>query len=481
MHKILGLPEFKNQEDQRRANILVVSQFLVFFIVIAVMIFSYFTAPEHTETIIQGGLGLAAMLISYLILRRGDLETAAWIVAMTGWFIFTLDLAVIAGIRGVNVLGQILMVIFAGFVISGRSALVLTLITLAANLGILQMENLGLLEEPMPLEANVTRWFIQSAYTILAAVYIWTADNVIKSTLSQLKETADQYKSLFDLTSDAVVMISLDWKIISVNKKALQLFGYSEPEFIGLEVNRWEDFEDPELMENRRVQLLSGKALPPFEEVLTIKNGSKINVEMSLALVHDGDGQPLHIQCIMRDITKRKEYEQQLEQQALYDPLTNLPNRILFEDRYQLAHSTDERDQSLVAVLFVDLDNFKKVNDEFGHAVGDQVLMKLGERLKTTLRDRDTVARLGGDEFVIILEDIRNKDDITMIARKIQHNISQPMRFEEQQIEVTASIGINVSEKNKMGEIDLVRTSDTAMYQVKEEGKNDIRFYEADR
>ena len=97
------------------------------------------------------------------------------------------------------------------------------------------------------------------------------------------------------------------------------------------------------------------------------------------------------------------------------------------------------------------------------------------------MRDSDTVARLGGDEFVIILEDIRNKDDITKIARKIQQNISQPMRFEDQHIEVTASIGINVTEKSKMGETDLVRNSDTAMYQVKEEGKNDIRFYEAEQ
>ncbi len=476
--KYFSIPEFTDRDDQRRANILVVSQIMVFLIVAAILVFTQNTTPDRTETFLQGGLGMMAMVISYIFLRKGKLRIAAWMVAVIGWLIFTLDLALIAGIRGVSIYGQFLMVIFTGLVISGKSALLMTILTLVANFGILRMEDFGLLEEPKPLPANDTRLFIQTAYTILAAWFIYTADRVIRNALSRSRQAADQYRALFDLTSDGVVMIGLDWKILSANAQALQMLGYDEGEFVGMEVNRWEDFEDPDLMEKRRTQILAGEDLPSFEEILIKKEGSRINVEMRLTLVHDTGDHPLHVQCIIRDITAQKEYEQQLQHQALHDPLTNLPNRILFENRYQLAHSPDDTDQRLVAVLFVDLDNFKLVNDDFGHAVGDQVLMKLGDRMQSSLRESDTVARLGGDEFVIILEDIHNKEDVRKIVRKIQQDISQPMMFDGQQIHVTASIGINISEKSKLAETDLVKTSDSAMYQVKEDGKNDFRFYD---
>ncbi len=476
--KVLRVPEFQDQDQQRRANILVVSQFMVFFIVAAIVIFASITTPEHTETSLEGGLGMAAMVISYLFLRHGKLEIAAWIVGATGWMIFTLDLAIIAGIRGVSIYGQILMIMFSGLVISGKSALVMTVATLTANFAVLRMETMGILEDPMPLPANDTRWFIQTAYAILAALYIWTSDNVIRRNLSWLRASADQYRALFDLTNDGVLLIGLDWKILAANKAALRMFGFTREEFVGMEVDRWKEFQDPELMEERRIKILAGEEVLPFEEALTIKGGDTIYVEMSLALVHDSDQQPVHIQCILRDVTKRKEYELKLEQQALYDPLTNLPNRILFEDRYQLARISGHPEESMVAVLFVDLDNFKKVNDDFGHGVGDQVLMILGQRLQSSLRETDTVARMGGDEFVIILEDIHNKGDVSRIAQKLRDHISEPMRVDGNDIKVTASIGINITEKSKLAETDLVKTSDSAMYQVKEEGKNDYKFFD---
>lgn len=478
IQKYFRIPKFENQDDQRRANILVVTQFTVFFIVAAIVVFTQTTTSEHPETLLQGFLGMVAMLVSYVFLRSRRIRIAAWVITITGWLIFTLDLALIAGIRGISIYGQFLMVMFSGLVVSGKSALLLTILTLASNFGILQLELLGLMETPMPLPASDTRWFIQAAYSILAAIYIWIADRMVKQALSESYQAADQYRALFDLTSDGVVMISLDWKILSANPQALQMLGYQASELIGTEVNRRDEFEDPALMEKRRSQILAGDELGTFDEVLITKEGGRVDVEIGLSLVKDNDDTPQHILCIIRDVTARKEYEKQLKHQAHHDPLTKLPNRILFENRYLQAHSPYEENQGLIAVLFVDLDNFKKVNDAFGHPVGDQVLMKLGDRMQASLRESDTVARLGGDEFVIILEDIHDKDDVKKIVRKIQQNISQPMLFEGQEIYVTASIGINISEKSKLSETDLIKTSDSAMYKVKEDGKNDFRFYD---
>jgi diguanylate cyclase (GGDEF)-like protein/PAS domain S-box-containing protein len=476
--RTLFIPAFIDHEKQRRAEILVVTQFMVLFLVGAIIVFSLLTAPEHTETLLQGILGMAAMLISYVLLRRGNVEAASLVIAIPGWLIFTIDLGFYAGIRGVSVLGQILMVIFAGLAINGKFALLLTIFTLTANFFILHLEQDGLLMTPMPLGATETRWFIQTVYTILAALYIWTADNVLRTSISRSRETADQYRALFEQTSDGVVIMGLDWKIITANARSHHMLGYDQGELNGLQINQQDDFIDPELIILRRNQVLEGWQLPPFEEILKQKDGSQIAVEINLALVKDVQGEPQHIQCILRDITDRKEYEQKLQYQALHDPLTNLPNRILFDHRYQEAHARAGEDQSQVAVLFVDLDNFKSVNDEFGHAVGDQVLQHLGSRLLKSIRESDTVARLGGDEFVIILENIHNKQDVKRIAEKLIQSISLPVSVEDHQIKVTASIGINISARADLAQIDLVKTSDSAMYLVKEHGKNDFRFYD---
>lgn len=478
MFKFLAVPEFKDQEKQRRANILVVTQLSVLVFVIAIIIFSSFTSPEHNETLLLGSIGAMAMLTSYWFLRKGKLETASWMVVILGWLVFTVDLVLFAGIRGVSVLGQILIVMFTGLAVNGRSALLMTLITLTTNFFILKMEQFGLLVDPLPLLANDTRWFIQTVYTILAAVCIWAADRVIRTSLIKSRETADRYRALFERTNDGVVIYDLNWNVLSANSQADELLGYSPGGLIGLHASVFEDSEYSKLINKRREQILQGESLPIFEGSLNGKDGSPIPVELSMALVYDAVEKPSHVQCIMRDITERKLYENQLQYQALHDPLTKLPNRILFEDHYQRAHTQDEHDQSLVAVLFTDLDNFKHVNDDFGHAIGDQVLQVLGSRMQDLLRESDTVARLGGDEFVVILENIHHKEDVSIIAQKLLKSISKPLKIGEHTFEITASIGIQIAEKRNLPAVDLLKHSDYAMYQVKDSGKNDYRFYD---
>ncbi len=476
MNRIFGVPEFLDQEKQRRAQLLVVTQFGVIFMVAAIMVFSFISTPEHTEALIEGSIGAVAMVISYLLTRQGKLNAASWLIVILGWMVFTTDLAFVAGIRGVSIYGQILIVIFTGLTISGRSALLITLLTLTVNFAILHLEQSGLLVNPNPLAANETRWFIQTGYTILAALYIWTADKIIRNALSESRETADRYRALYERTSDGVVIFDLNWHVLSANHQTLELLGYNISEFIGMHALDWEAPDSQDLMDERRSKLLLDENLPIFEESLRRKDGSHLPVELSMALVHDAKGKPVHVQCIIRDITERKEYENQLQQRALYDPLTSLPNRALFEERFKQVKTIT--DQDLVAVLFVDLDNFKWVNDEFGHGVGDQVLQELGKRLQSSLRDTDTVARLGGDEFVIILENIRTKEDISKVAKKLLNNISLPLLVENHSIEITASIGINIADSQNLPSVELLKNSDYAMYQVKDSGKNDFRFFD---
>lgn len=476
--KIFSIPKFEDQEKQRRANMLVATQFASVVMIVSIMTISFILAPEHPEVIIQGFVGSAVILISYLFLRQGKLEAAGWMIAILGWLILTLDLVFISGIRGVNVLGQILIVMFAGLAISGRAALIMTVVSVGTNFIILQLELNGILAQPVPLQANLTRWFIQTTYTALAAVYIWRADSGIKDALLKSQTIADRYRALFERTNDGVVIFDLNWIVLSANAQAVEMLGYSEAEIVGLNALEFGDPENLEEMNRIREKILEGQTPPTFEETLVRKNGTKVPVELNMALVYADKGNPCHVQCVIRDIAERKDYELQLEQQALFDPLTNLPNRILFEERYQSIHS--KTDQGLVAVLFVDLDNFKGVNDEYGHAVGDQVLQELSRRMQGTLRESDTVARMGGDEFVIILQNIRNKMDVSKITEKLLNNIYLPIQLGEHSIQITASVGISIAEKRDLPDLDLLKNSDVAMYQAKDSGKNNFKFFHSE-
>ena len=181
---------------------------------------------------------------------------------------------------------------------------------------------------------------------------------------------------------------------------------------------------------------------------------------------------------ILHDITVRKQGEQQVEYFAYHDPLTGLPNRRLLYDRLQQALARAQRDRLLIAVLFLDLDRFKSINDKFGHAAGDQLLRLAATRLRECLRDMDTVARLGGDEFIVLLEQVGDPEAVRELAERIRTALSQPFILAEQKIPLSVSIGISLYPQNSNNPDQLIKLADTAMYQAKELGKNRVRFYQ---
>jgi diguanylate cyclase (GGDEF)-like protein len=181
-------------------------------------------------------------------------------------------------------------------------------------------------------------------------------------------------------------------------------------------------------------------------------------------------GRPVRVVGTVQDITERKALEEQLEHQAFHDPLTDLPNRLLFMDRLEHALARVDRREESIAVLFLDLDNFKLINDSFGHSVGDQMLLQVARRLKSCMRPQDTVARFGGDEFTILLEDDTGVDDAALVAKRIIEELQAPFVLLGYELFVTTSIGIALSSRTPRGRDlpgDLLRDADAAMYQAK--------------
>lgn len=183
---------------------------------------------------------------------------------------------------------------------------------------------------------------------------------------------------------------------------------------------------------------------------------------------------------VARDISERKRAEEIISFQAYHDQLTHLPNRVLFKDRLELAIAQAQRRNGALAVMFIDVDRFKLVNDTFGHAEGDALLRAIAARLSATLRRGDTLARLGGDEFTVLLPDIARPEDAEVIARKVLEAISPPIGLSKGQFRATVSVGIALFPRDGSSAEELTRHADVAMYQVKRSGKNAYRFFDPD-
>jgi diguanylate cyclase (GGDEF)-like protein/PAS domain S-box-containing protein len=215
-----------------------------------------------------------------------------------------------------------------------------------------------------------------------------------------------------------------------------------------------------------------------FETVLRRKDGSRYPVEVRMQLFH-AENPPVFV-AVITDITDRMEAREQLQFLAHHDALTNLPNRALFLERLDHALTRARWTKRPLAVLFLDLDRFKNINDTLGHDIGDSTLRVAAKRLTNCVREGDTVARFGGDEFTVLLEDLANSDDVPSVAQKILEALSRPFDVEGREFVVTTSIGISLYPSDGDDSLKLLRNADTAMYRAKEQGRNKYQFYSSE-
>jgi diguanylate cyclase (GGDEF)-like protein len=207
------------------------------------------------------------------------------------------------------------------------------------------------------------------------------------------------------------------------------------------------------------------------------RSGEDFDSELSISQMQVA-GQRLFI-GIVRDITDRKRVHERIEQLAHHDFLTKLPNRALFKDRLERAIAIADRNEGRVAVLFLDLDGFKAVNDELGHEAGDSLLCEIARRISGVIRHSDTVARVGGDEFTVILNEIGTAQDVSVVAGKILTAVGIPFAVAGQQCRIGASIGIAIFPDHARAHDALLRAADASMYAAKQAGKNTFRFHDA--
>jgi diguanylate cyclase (GGDEF)-like protein/PAS domain S-box-containing protein len=292
-----------------------------------------------------------------------------------------------------------------------------------------------------------------------------------------LRESEQRFRSLIELSSDWYWEIDEHFRFARMETKRGRLETATH-NHADLGKRPWEsDIHAEGGWDAHRADLAAHR---PFHDFVTYRrqpDGAWRYAAITGEPMFEASGDFKGYRGIGRDVTTEKIAEQRIQYLATHDGLTNLPNRVMFNELLGIAVQTAQRRASGLAVLFIDLDGFKVVNDSLGHEAGDRLLCETGNRLKQVLRGSDVVARFGGDEFVVLLQEISDVDPVATVARKILAAITQPVDLMGRLHRVTASVGISLYPSDAEEASTLLKHADAAMYVVKERGKNDFRFY----
>jgi diguanylate cyclase (GGDEF)-like protein/PAS domain S-box-containing protein len=332
--------------------------------------------------------------------------------------------------------------------------------------------------------------------TVDNALERWSLERTNAFMSQRLEQSERLHRYLVDHSPDIIYTVNNDGEFTYLNPTVLEMLGYPSQELVGQPYSRIVHEED---MERARYAFCERRTGDRASRNIELRLKRKVETEppeaqephlLTIALSATGvyleqsDATPgrsfLGSYGVARDITERKRAEDRISFQAYHDLLTQLPNRTLFKDRLGVALAQAHRNGRLVAVLFIDLDRFKVVNDSLGHAGGDELLKGVAARLQACVRRTDTLARLGGDEFTILLPDLSDPEDAAVIAQKVIDELRLPLTVAGQEIRATASIGIALYPNDGSEAESLVKHADMAMYQVKTAGRNGYAFFAPD-
>lgn len=314
---------------------------------------------------------------------------------------------------------------------------------------------------------------------VAPAYYVWVAKDISerKKAILELEALQIQYQLLFDHMPDVVLILNDHGHVVAANHEAQRTLGGGSAQLRGPNVNHF--ISELSMRHHHLMRLDTDRQVDEFETLFETPDGIVIKFLASLRLVTLPHGKTLY-QWVLRNISGQKEAQRQIEFLAYHDSLTGLPNRQLLQDRMSIALETASRHQAPMALMFLDMDHFKNVNDSLGHPMGDVLLQEVGRRLTGCVRKQDTIARTGGDEFVVLLTDLNEVANGALVARKIVDVLSQPYQLGESVIYTSCSIGISLYPVDGTNPELLMKHADVALYDAKAKGRAGFSFYNAD-
>lgn len=327
---------------------------------------------------------------------------------------------------------------------------------------------------------DLLRLFQESVMLNLSVIYEKQRESALREQAEgALKKSESYVRTLIDSSPDLIWLKNERHVYLACNKKFERYIGATENEITGKTDADFLDAPLADLLRQRDDESIQrGASSIDEEEIVYADDGHKEILETIRTPIYDKNSKKLiGVLGVARDITARKSYEQQIYQRAYYDELTGLPNRFYILDCLSKLIAESKRNGKRVALLFIDLDDFKKVNDTLGHEAGDHLLVQATQRLKGCLRGSDTVGRLGGDEFIVLLNGLMRPCDATLVAENLLRQFQAPFVTHGHELVLTASIGLSTYPDNGLTASELLRNSDTAMYHAKEQGRNTYSCY----
>jgi diguanylate cyclase (GGDEF)-like protein/PAS domain S-box-containing protein len=298
--------------------------------------------------------------------------------------------------------------------------------------------------------------------------------------LAEVDAERTRLAMIVESSNDAIFSVSEECVITSWNGGAENIFGYSAGEIIGSQIFTIMPAEFYPEKSHIWQTILSGEQLRYFDITPTRKDGRRVYVSFTASPLLNSDGEMTGNSVIARDVTERRQMEETIKHQAHYDALTKLPNRRFFLDLLSLELAKAGCSGKKLALMFLDLNGFKKVNDTLGHSCGDRLLQEVALRLKASIRESDTVARLGGDEFTVLMPELGQREDVDTVIRKILEVFGTPFMMDDVAVASGTSIGICLFPDDGNYSEELMKKADIAMYEAKSSGRNSYQFYNSD-
>jgi diguanylate cyclase (GGDEF)-like protein/PAS domain S-box-containing protein len=323
-------------------------------------------------------------------------------------------------------------------------------------------------------------WLLESVHLLDGGILEGTVIDITDRKLAEtaLRDSEARYRLMAENSTDLISRTNDRGVFLYASDAVRSLLGYEPAEMTGRSVFDLVVEEDHHVIRRATMNLSQGEdGLRTFVYRVRRKDGTLTWFETTSRAIFDaGTRRFTEFVSVSRDVSERRQAEEQIEYQAYHDALTALPNRLLFRDRLTVALAHAKRLESPLAVMFLDLDRFKYVNDTFGHSLGDELLRAVAARLRSVLREGDTIARMGGDEFTILLGDLKSEDDAAKIAQKLLETIAHPLSVEGHELYVTTSVGIALYPNDGDSAEALLKNADSAMYRAKEAGRNSYQL-----
>ncbi|MBN1255381.1 MAG: PAS domain S-box protein [Deltaproteobacteria bacterium] len=336
-------------------------------------------------------------------------------------------------------------------------------------------------KEAAPIEVTITckdgsiRHVLQAGSLVGNRILVMYSDITERKRIEEaLRESEEKYRALVEFTEDSVCLIDRDKRYLYINEKYLSRLGLPRSQVIGRPYGDFHSREDNKEFSEHVDQVFKAGRFAQYEHKSRRDDRHFLR---TLSPVKKADEHIEAVTMIAKDITERKRAETELVRMATHDSLTGLPNRMLFNDRLALALTQAHRHKKKLALMLLDLDYFKDVNDSLGHNVGDQLLRAVGDRLKGLLRRDDTIARVGGDEFLVLLSEIASPHDAVTIAQKILDAFRQPFVFDDHELQISTSIGFSLYPDDADDADTLLKYADIAMYHAKDKGRGNYQRY----